>query len=73
MYQVESCSCCLPVGGIKMCTDKKGERKRRRRSKAIRDRAAGSLDVFSPDVLLPDLLSTAALNQSSCKAIRIKK
>uniref|UniRef100_A0A1X7TSE4 Uncharacterized protein n=1 Tax=Amphimedon queenslandica TaxID=400682 RepID=A0A1X7TSE4_AMPQE len=57
------CNCCLPVGGImKICLNKERERKRRG-SKAIRDRAAGSLDVFSPDVVLPDLLSTAALNE----------
>ena len=35
-----------------------------KRRETIRDRAAGSLDVFSPDVVvLPDLLSTAALNE----------
>uniref|UniRef100_A0A1X7TQ42 Uncharacterized protein n=1 Tax=Amphimedon queenslandica TaxID=400682 RepID=A0A1X7TQ42_AMPQE len=49
---------------MKMCLNKERETERRRR-KAIRDRAAGSLDAFSPDVdlVLPDVLSTAALNE----------
>uniref|UniRef100_A0A1X7TEW4 Uncharacterized protein n=1 Tax=Amphimedon queenslandica TaxID=400682 RepID=A0A1X7TEW4_AMPQE len=51
---------CLPVGRIKLSFIYLNKDKRR---ETIRDRAAGSLNVFSPDVVLPDLLSTAALNE----------